>query len=163
MKIPVAVADTGPLHYLALIDRTDILQHLFGTILVPGAVRAELLHPNSPSQAKSFINTPFTWLQFAQVQHPSNLSTIVQRGEAETIAIEKGAQSVLIDDSQGRKLAHEFGLSALGTVGILEIAAGRNLIDLPTALEALRKTNIFIAESILVAALQRDESRRARR
>jgi predicted nucleic acid-binding protein len=165
MKIDVAVADSGPLHYLALINHADILEHLFEKILAPEAIHAELLHPNAPTPVKLLINSPPVWLQFTQVRDISKLSPIVHRGEAQTlqVAIENHVQTVLIDDSQGRKLAHDFGLTVLGTVGILEIAAERDLIELPTALAALRRTNIFVAESILTAAFERDKSRKSKR
>jgi predicted nucleic acid-binding protein len=164
MKIDVAVADSGPLHYLALINHASVLEHLFGRVLTPEAVRAELLHPNAPPAVKSFMNSPPVWLQFTPVRDVSKLSPLVHRGEAETIqvAIESHAQTVLIDDSQGRKLAYDLGLTVLGTVGILEIAASRDLVDFPTALGALRRTNIFIAETILTAALERDKSRKSK-
>ena len=161
MKIEVVVADAGPLHYLALINHASVLEHLFGKILVPEAVRNELLHSNTPNTVKSFINSALAWLQFTAVCDSSKISTGIQRGEAETIqlAIENHVQTVLMDDSQGRKLASSLGFTALGTVGILEIAAARKLLDLPKAFSALRQTNIFVSESILTAALERNKSR----
>jgi len=165
MKIDVAVADSGPLRYLAVINHTDVLEHLFGKILTPAAVRAELLHHNTPTAVKSFANSPPSWLQFTTVRDSSKLSSLVHRGEAEAIqvAIENHAQTLLIDDSQGRILAHNLGLTVLGTVGILEIAAAQDLIDLQTALAALRRTNIFLAENILTAAVERDKSRKSQK
>ena len=38
------VADTGPLHYLVLIDAIDILPKLFGRVLIPEIVAVELSH-----------------------------------------------------------------------------------------------------------------------
>ena len=165
MKIDVAVADSGPLRYLAVINHTDVLEHLFGKVLAPEAVRAELMHQNTPVPAKLFIDSPPAWLQLKNVRNSSKLSSLVQGGEAEAIqlALENNAQTVLIDDSQGRTLAHSLGLTVLGTVGILEIAAAVDLVDLPTALDALRRTNIFIAENILTAAVERDKSRKSQK
>ena len=43
----IVVADAGPLHYLVLIDCGEILGNLFDHVLVPFAVRDELLHPRA--------------------------------------------------------------------------------------------------------------------
>lgn len=44
------VADAGPLHYLVLIDCGEILRDLFDLVLVPFAVRDELMHPRAPDK-----------------------------------------------------------------------------------------------------------------
>ena len=41
------VADTGPLHYLVLIEVIDILPRLFGRVLIPEIVGAELSRPKN--------------------------------------------------------------------------------------------------------------------
>ena len=165
MKIEVAVADAGPLHYLALINQAGVLGKLFGKVFVPEAVLTELQHPNTPVQIKTIINSRPDWLQFQAVRDPSKVSTFIDRGEAEAIqlAMEVHAQTILIDDSQGRKFARALGLATLGTVGILEAAAAINAVDLSSALSALRRTNIFLAESIFQPALTRHEFRRGKR
>jgi predicted nucleic acid-binding protein len=43
----VVVAYTTPLSYLIVIDRADILASLFGEVLIPEAVLAELRHPRT--------------------------------------------------------------------------------------------------------------------
>jgi predicted nucleic acid-binding protein len=49
------VSDTGPLNYLVQIDAIEILQSLFGTIVVPEAVRDELSHPRAPATVRAWI------------------------------------------------------------------------------------------------------------
>ena len=52
MSANVAVADAGPLHYLILIDCVEILARLFDRVLIPLAVRDELIHPGAPQKGK---------------------------------------------------------------------------------------------------------------
>ena len=47
MSANIVVADAGPLHYLVLIDCAEILGSLFDHVLVPFAVRDELIHPGA--------------------------------------------------------------------------------------------------------------------
>ncbi len=50
------VADAGPLHYLVLVDEVNILGNLFDRILIPEAVRDELLQLKTPEIVKAWIN-----------------------------------------------------------------------------------------------------------
>jgi predicted nucleic acid-binding protein len=52
------------------------------------------------------------------------------------------------------------GLAVKGTLGVLEEAAVRGLIDLHIAVNALKTTGIFLADEIVAAALERDRLRR---
>lgn len=52
------------------------------------------------------------------------------------------------------------GLFALPTLAVLERAAERNLIELPMAIDALRRTSYRVREELLIAALNRDAERR---
>lgn len=51
----IVVGDAGPLHYLTLIDCDEILGNLFEQVLVPLAVRDELLHARAPQKVKDWI------------------------------------------------------------------------------------------------------------
>ena len=48
--MPTVIADAGPLHYLILIRRADVLRGLFGSVWVPDVVLNELRHQNTPSE-----------------------------------------------------------------------------------------------------------------
>jgi predicted nucleic acid-binding protein len=43
----IVVADTSPINYLILIDEIDILAKMYGTAVIPHAVREELLRPSA--------------------------------------------------------------------------------------------------------------------
>jgi len=37
----IVIADTSPLHYLILLEHADVLQHLYGRVIIPEAVVRE--------------------------------------------------------------------------------------------------------------------------
>jgi predicted nucleic acid-binding protein len=57
------VADTTPLNYLVLIQAADILSSLYGKVLIPPAVKAELAHANTPDVVRTWISQPPSWLE----------------------------------------------------------------------------------------------------
>ncbi|HEV2987453.1 MAG TPA: hypothetical protein VG759_03355 [Candidatus Angelobacter sp.] len=44
----IIVADTSPINYLVLIKEIEVLPRLYGKIIIPEAVREELLRPEAP-------------------------------------------------------------------------------------------------------------------
>jgi len=44
----IVVADTSPINYLILIEEIDILTKMYGRVVIPGAVREELLRALKP-------------------------------------------------------------------------------------------------------------------
>jgi predicted nucleic acid-binding protein len=70
------------------------------------------------------------------------------------------ADSLLLDEMEARREALRRGLPVAGTIGVLEKAAERNLINLAEAFARLSRTNFHIAPEVLQEALQRDASNR---
>ncbi|MBX3747798.1 MAG: DUF3368 domain-containing protein [Verrucomicrobiae bacterium] len=101
---------------------------------------------------------------WADVQAPSESARFLDLGsgerEAIQLALDSGADFVLMDESVGRRVARQAGVRVKGTLGVLEDAADRNLIELREAIERLRATNIFIAEELIDGAVRRHETRR---
>ena len=157
----IVVADAGPLHYLVLIDCAETLGKLFDHVLVPFAVRDELLHPRAPQKVKDWLASAQPWLEITPGQPVRGL----HRGETETLqlALEHRADAVLMDDMDGRAAARQLGIPTIFTVAILELAAEKGLIELPTAIAKLKQTSFFIAQEILDAALERDKARREKK
>ncbi len=52
----IAVADTSPLCYLILIGEIELLPRLFAHVLLPEAVRAELLHADAPAAVRAWAS-----------------------------------------------------------------------------------------------------------
>lgn len=48
----IVVADSGPLHYLILLEHTELLQRLYGQVLVPEPVAKELSAARAPAAVR---------------------------------------------------------------------------------------------------------------
>ncbi len=159
----VVVSDTSPLHYLILCGAPDVLPRLFTQVYIPPTVFQELQHPNTPAAVRDWARTLPVWVK---VQAPTTLDPTldVDRGELEAICLAKEIQAaaILMDDRAGRAAAAGYGLLVTGTVGVLEAAAARGLIQLPEAIERLQQTNARLDREIVQAALERDQARRER-
>ena len=158
----LVVADTRPIHYLHVIGRLEVLPALYGEVLVPPAVLREMAHLNAPPSLRRFAESPPDWLR---VRTPGTVPflDILDDGEAEAIslAVELKAQRLLIDERDGRRAALALGLHIRGTLGILEDAAEKQLLNLAEALGALRQTTFRAEAALFEAALQRDRDRRS--
>jgi predicted nucleic acid-binding protein len=79
------------------------------------------------------------------------------------LAREIKAAAILIDDRAGRSAAIHCGLAVIGTIGLLEQAAARGLLELPDAMERLRQTNARLDPELIRTALERDKARKQAR
>lgn len=82
------VSDTPTINYLILIGEERVLQHLFGQVVIPEAVRAELSATKAPRAVRQWCADPPEWLRVERVQVPpdSGLASL-DLGEREAIAI----------------------------------------------------------------------------
>ncbi|MGP8053590.1 MAG: DUF3368 domain-containing protein [Limisphaerales bacterium] len=160
----VVVSDTSPLHYLILCGAESILPSLFRQVVIPPTVFRELQQPNTPPPVRQWAASLPAWVAL-QSPKTVNLKLDVDAGELEAICLaqEIKADAVLMDDRAGRSAAIHCGLAVVGTIGLLEQAAARGLIELPTALARLRQTNARLDPELIHAALARDQARRQKR
>lgn len=145
------VSNTSPLNYLVLIDHQESLPALFGHVLIPEAVWHELRSPAAPQPVKAFLETWPSWLERRIVsQVPQDLQQL-DPGEREAIALAQsvGASLVLLDEKKGRQAARDLGLVVTGTLGILDLAARRGLVDLVDALKRLERTTFRTTPRLL--------------
>lgn len=161
MSTNIVVTDAGPLHYLVLIGCAEILPALFDHVLIPLAVRDELIHPRSPQKAREWILKAPPWLEITAVGEPQPVRGL-HKGETEALqlALERKATAVLMDDMDGRAAARCLGLSPIFTIALLEHGAEKGFVDLPSAVARLRQTSFFVSPDILDAALERDRQRK---
>ena len=159
----VVVSDTSPIHYLILCSAEGVLPRLFEKILIPPTVFKELLHANAPEPVKAWASHLPAWVS---VKSPSKLDLSIQadQGEVEAICLarEIGAAAILMDDLKGRNAAMSYGLLVTGTLGILEAAALRGMLDLAATIEKLKNTNARLDVRLINAVLEREKARRQR-
>lgn len=157
----IVVADTSPLNYLLLIGEVDVLPQLFGKIIIPPAVASEMQDPGAPAVIRNWVSQPPAWLE---IQAASALDPTIHLGAGETeaisLAVEIGADEILTDDRQARSAAQLRGVNVAGTLNILEVAAIKGLLDLPSAITRLQKTNFRASAVLIQQFLDRDAKRR---
>lgn len=156
----LVIADTGPVNYLLLIGHIDILPRLFGTVILPSAVRDELADIGTPSPVRDWIADPPLWID---IRPPATRCPSVESlkafdsGEAAAIALamELRADLLLMDDREGVIAARRKGFAVTGTLGVLTLAADRRLINLAEAFERLKHTNFRYRQEILDELLEK--------
>ena len=155
----LVVADTGPLNYLILIEQIEVLPALFENVFVPEIVRDELRHDEAPESVRRWIAQPPTWMVIAPAEqdrdHPDLLHLDAGERAAIELAMRIGAELLLIDERDGAAIARSIGFAVTGTLGILDIAAGRGLIRLDEAVKRLRNTSFRCHPDLLNALLHR--------
>lgn len=145
------ISNTSPLNYLVLIDLQEILPALFGRVLIPEAVWYELRSPAAPQLVKEWLDTSPGWLDRRVVSELSAALQQLDSGEREAIALAQSidASLVLLDESRGRRVARELGLAVSGTLGVLDLAARRGLVELDDAVERLERTTFRMTPRLL--------------
>lgn len=162
----IVVADTTPLNYLVLVQAADLLPQLFGQVLIPPAVFAELKDPETPSAVQAWLANAPSWLVVEALRsRPDPDLDHLDAGEREAIALaeELKADQILLDESDARKEAARRKLPFIGTLGILRRAAQLDLIDLAEVLAKLQQTTFYIAPEVIRSLLDEDANRRNRK
>ncbi|MCL4300053.1 MAG: DUF3368 domain-containing protein [Anaerolineae bacterium] len=153
------VVDTGPLIFLAKLDRLELLQRGADEILAPPAVLAEvhMLHDEATQKIEVAGQS---WLQIQTVDDRSKVSLLLadlDTGEAEVIALAQtvNANRVVVDDLDARRFARRIGLSVVGTMGLLLAARLRGEIpSVKAEIEHLRQLGFWTSEALVEAILK---------
>ena len=160
----IVVSDTTPLISLMKASRLEVLQQLFGEVLIPTAVFDELTSNDSFQQeAQQIRDCPF--IRVVSVSETKAVdvlrrSTGLDLGESEAIiyADDNKAHILLMDEAKGRQVAKAMGLYIMGTVGVLLAAFDEKILsaaDVKDALQQLKQSNRRISDSLIQAALEK--------
>jgi len=157
------VSNTTPLNYLVLINEVAVLHEVYGRIVIPQAVIDELQHDETPAIVRQWIANHPEWLEVRQVSiaHDVALEEL-GAGEREAIVLAEqlGASAVILDERAARQEASRRGLLVTGTLGVLDKAAERGLLDLGEAFERLRQTTFRASQELYQRFLDRDVERK---
>ena len=120
----IVVSDTSAITALLQIGQAGLLEKLYHQILIPEAVRDELL--------KNHLSLP-TFLHYAKVANFAEVQRLlaeIDLGEAEAIVLAKEthADFLLIDELAGRRVARREGLRFVGLMGVLVQAKQKQFI-----------------------------------
>lgn len=139
------VSDAGPLIALARVHRLDLLEDLYGSVLIPPAVENELgVDSGRPGARRLRRALKQGWLQRHNLSDSadsalSELNLILDAAEAEAIVLaeEISCRFLLIDAPRGRTVAKRRGIPVAGVAAVLLASKENGLVD--AVLPVLRK------------------------
>jgi hypothetical protein len=141
LPLVTVFSNTTPLFAFSALRRLDVIQRICGRLFVAESVIEECA-------VGGLINVPdlktFPWIQIVpSPSAPDPRFFALDAGERDTlsVALERKADWVLIDERLGRNLAEYYGLAVVGTLGMLLKAKKSGL--LPAFLPEVRKLQDF--------------------
>jgi len=163
------IADASALIALAKMSTLDLLNLVYGDVLIGPQVKAETVDAGKPIAARGVERIEKAiddgWLQVARLSRREKAiaNSIVSKGglgagEAESIALAGSRKlMVIIDDRAARSFAEIMGVTFLGTAGMLFHAFVKKhltLTELEDAIEALSHT-IWLAPTVVAEVLKK--------
>ncbi len=149
----IVVSNTTPIHYLIVIGRESILPELFSEIMIPDVVLSEMRHPNAPKIVRDWVSAKPNWA-VTRYGTENLQKKITGLGKGETsaiaIAIEIGADAILMDDRRAIRVADRNGLNILTTFALFELVAIKDLIDFEETINSLSETSFHFPPDHIV-------------
>jgi predicted nucleic acid-binding protein len=139
----LVVSNSSPIMNLAIIGQLHLIQELFGEIIIPKEVWAELIIEGKGKSGTNEIEKA-KWIKVVKVKNDSLVKTLtkdldVGESAAIALAIERKANLLLLDETDARNLAEFYNLTKTGVLGILMRAKKKGLIkNIKPMLEKLR-------------------------
>jgi predicted nucleic acid-binding protein len=158
------VSNASPLINLARIGKLDLLPRLYGELTVPEAVWREVVLEGQGQPGAEEIERA-SWIQVRSVTNRDLAQALQQEldaGEAEAIALalEMGAEFLLMDERLGREAALHMGVQCVGLIGVLIEAKHKGLISsVRSLLDALRDVAGFWVSEALYRRVLQDEGK----
>ena len=141
------VCNTSPLRYLITVGQSDLIQSLFGHVLIPRGVEAELTHPSAPTVVRQWMAQRPAWIDVSDLVTPPELALLqyLDAGEAEAIqlAIDIKADLLIMDERSGREIATTRHITVVGILGILLESYRRGAIHSPADIVSQLQTEGF--------------------
>lgn len=143
------VSNTGPLIALAQIGQFDLLRRLFGKIIIPPAVRAEIQDEMSVAAL-----TAADWITVQPAQDTLAAQLLreeLDAGESAAIVLAKelDADLVLIDERAAARKARALGLRVIGTLGVLLLGKrAEHLSIIKPLLDSLGKNDFRMSANL---------------
>ena len=143
----IVVSDASVLINLDQIGQLALLRKIYDEVLIPAAVGREVMTRRTPPLPD--------WIQTRNVNNRTlvlELCHHLDAGESEAIALalEAGADLLLIDERHGRRAALRLGVKITGLLGILLVAKHRALIaEIAPHVMALREAGFWLADDVV--------------
>ncbi|MFP4393566.1 MAG: DUF3368 domain-containing protein [Desulfohalobiaceae bacterium] len=129
----VVVSNSSPIIHLAKIGKLELLEALYGQVLIPSEVYSECTYTSFYQKEIYYIsNAP--WISIVQIENTKLLKLLypeIDAGEAEALvlSLEVNADLVILDDMEARIKARTLELTVTGTLGVLLKAQKLGLLN----------------------------------
>lgn len=159
----IVASNASPLINLARIGQLDLLQQLYREVQIPDAVRSEVVEEGAGQPGSEEVATA-GWIRTHTVRNRALVQALRQEldaGEAEAIAlaVELGADWLLMDERLGRDVSRHLGVAVTGLIGVLIEAKRLGVIPaVRPGLDALRDRAGFRIRQALYDRVLRDVS-----
>ena len=149
----IVIVNSTPIIALSSIDSLNLLRKIYGTVIIPEAVKAEISF-KSKSKAHYQLNKSSDWIQIREITnefHKQMFKTQLHDGEVEVMILgqELNADLLVIDDFVAREHAKYLGFKVIGTIGILISAKSKGFIhQIKPLMDKLIINGIYISNRL---------------
>lgn len=161
----IIVSDTTPLMPLLKCNQLELLNKMYGTVLIPSAVYTELTdNPLYEEEAEIIRHCDF--LDVREISDKTRVQTLqnstgLDLGETEAIVLAEStnADLLLMDEVMGRMVAKEMGFAIAGAIGILIAARKAGFLsseEVKKVVDLIRESGQHIGEPLLKKLLETD-------
>jgi predicted nucleic acid-binding protein len=153
------IVNSTPIIALSSIDSLHLLKEIYGTIIIPNAVKMEI-EAKKKSKAQTQIEAFSEWIQIGTIKNTDQkriFRTQLHDGEVEVIILgqELDADLLVIDDYVAREYAKYLGFNIVGTVGILLLAKTMGLIhQIKPLVDRMVANNIYVSDRLYSEIMQ---------
>ena len=149
----IVVVNTSPIIYLSSINSVSLLKELFIEIFIPDAEKMEIVSGGKDNFGFLEIQDG-KWIKTLNIRNElakKYLLTDIDEGEAGVIipAEELKANTIIMDDRLGRKIARLRGFIVIGTLRLLVIAKDKGIItEVKPLLNKLKEAGFWVSDSV---------------
>ena len=152
----ILIADSSALIALSVCNSLDLLEKVFGSVLVPEAVYLETTQPDKKEaqKLKAFLQDK---VRHVEMHSYVFLDAFADVGETEAMLLYKqlSADKLLIDDQRGRKVAKINRISTIGSLGVLLFAKEQGLITaVSPLLKQIENSDIYLSPKLMATVLE---------
>lgn len=162
MNLPMhrrVIVNSTPLIVLANIHKLELLQGLYGTIVIPQAVYDEVTAKHDSICNKLIAQN--SWITVEKIPNDTAkkmYQTKLHAGEVEVMILaqeEPPADLAVLDDNAAKKTAKHLGLKVTGTLGVLIKAKRKNLIaEIKPILDKIIANGFYLSSELYHLVLQ---------
>ena len=143
----IVVTNASPLIALSQAQVLPILGALFGRVLMPDTVYQETVGGCTVPIQKQAIEAGIgDFIEVATPTMRNRFSRNLGQGESGVldVALERGADLLLMDDRKARNEAKSLGLACALTTDVLRYAEQQGLLDYRAVVDMLRRRRIYL-------------------